>query len=362
MRKTFYILLICINLLSLSSCGSSSKDYTSDNISHKEEVAVSTVLQEPDGKRPSYTVMNFLPSTINTELSFSRGPENEIIREYIEFLKDDKIQVKSVSNSSIASSIYEVQNDALVLTYIAEDNYIKKELFNEKPNSNEILLMNPILIGTTWTNNNKQSTITGIDIPVVTEAGTYNSIEVTTNGEEFIQKDYYAVNIGKIKTIFETNGTIFTTELISYKNNTSLQGIYRYYFNSSSGKEFYYLEEKVTELTEKELTEKIANNLYNPPREYLVSLQKNIKINFITLSPEKNYVHIDFSYESKDKFNLEVLSEPTLLKSLSNTLGFNYQVEDILITFDGSSYSPEQLTLEDGVQLKVDYSNYIILQ
>ncbi len=351
-----------LTTLVISSCSSGSKNYESEKFSPDEKIEVSTVLPEADTKTPKYSIKDFLPSNKNTEYTFSRGSENEIVKEYVEFLEEDKIQIKSVSGTRIASSIYKVQEDAIILTYIAEDNYIKKELFSEESNSHEILLMNPIAIGTTWNNADKTLSITSIDIPIETKFGTYNSIEVTTKGKEFTQKDYYVLNLGKIKTVVEINDTTFTTELIDYKKDELLQGTYRYYYTSASSKELFFKEEKVSELRDDELQDKIARNMYNPPREDLKPLDSNIKINFINLSPKKDYVHIDFSFNLNDKLNVGDSFNKPFLQSLANTLGFNYGVENILISFDGKSHSSEQLVLEDSEHIKVDYSNYKLLQ
>ncbi|WP_426349090.1 GerMN domain-containing protein [Alloiococcus sp. CFN-8] len=360
MKKTIYLFLIIFNLLFIASCSSNSEDYGSQSLSQNNSNEVSAVL--PEAEMTKYNITDFLPSAINSIYSFSRSQENEIIKEYIEFLKEGRVQVKSVSSSSIASLIYEIQEDALVLTYIAEDNYIKKELFDKEPNSQEILLMNPIIVGTTWNNGDKTLSITAIDIPVETKSGTYTSIEVTTKGKEFTQKDYYALNLGKIKTVFEMNGTVFTTELMDYKNYEIVQGIYRYYYNTPSGNELYYLEEKVSELREEELKERIIKNLYNAPRKDLLSLDSNIKINFIKYSPENDNVHIDFSFIINDKLDLETTFNKMFLKSLANTLCFNYGVENALITIDGKSQGSDQLILEDKEVITADFNNYKLLE
>ena len=103
MKKIFYIFLILLNTLLISSCSSESKDYETEKLSPNDKIELSTVLPEADTETPIYNIKDFLPTKKNTEYSFSRGTENEIVKEYVEFLEEDKIQIKSVSGTRIAS-------------------------------------------------------------------------------------------------------------------------------------------------------------------------------------------------------------------------------------------------------------------
>ena len=55
--------------------------------------------------------------------------------------------------------------------------------------------------------------ITNVKVTITTPLASYECIEVTTVGKESTIKDYYAANVGLVKTLFTSNGTEVSSSL-----------------------------------------------------------------------------------------------------------------------------------------------------
>ena len=220
-------------------------------------------------------------------------------------------------------------------------------------------MCNPIKEGSTWKDGTKTRVITAVDVSIEIPAGYFAAVEVTTSTDEYTQKDYYVKDLGRVKTIFETNGSTFITELKSIEENTKLIANYRFFYMDIVNDKNYYIEEAIEELQEEELQDIIIDKLYNPPSNNYVKLAEGVTINSISILDDKDYIHIDISSDFQEKMNFGVSAETGFLSALTNTLGFNYGLEKVMVTLDGKPYSSGHLYLEAGETFTVDISNYI---
>ncbi|MCM1988600.1 hypothetical protein [Oceanirhabdus seepicola] len=172
------------------------------------------IYREEVMKNRDYTVADFIgePRKI---YSYSGGFENGgFSREIVEI--NNNIYYEKFSNTGVGemSKKYSFNNGTLKWIYASEgtDNW-------EEPNNREeIILQEPIQIGTSWTNDSFEksiSMITRVGEKLFTKAGEFKEVvEVTTffsDGEYKVE--YYAKGIGLIKSEF----ICFVDELIEIK-------------------------------------------------------------------------------------------------------------------------------------------------
>ena len=71
--------------------------------------------------------------------------------------------------------------------------YYRENMLQETDGSDEVMLMEPLEKGTSWTlKDDSERTITGTDTKVTTPYGTFPCIEVVTEGKDGTTIHYYA--------------------------------------------------------------------------------------------------------------------------------------------------------------------------
>ncbi len=151
-------------------------------------------------KKNTYRVADFIgePAKI---YNYSGGFENGgFSREIVEI--KNNVYHEKFSNTGVGdmSRKYSVNNGSLKLIYASEG----KDRWEEPNNREEIIIKEPIQIGTSWINDSyvkSTSMITGVGEKLYTKAGEFKDVvEVTTlfsNGE--YEVEYYAKGVGLIK-------------------------------------------------------------------------------------------------------------------------------------------------------------------
>jgi hypothetical protein len=98
-----------------------------------------------------------------------------------------------------------------------------------------------LIKGTTWKlQDSRIRTITGTSVDITTPAGKYKAIEVVTEGSNDKTIDYYAKNVGLVKSVFISGETEITSSLSKIEENVSLiQKISFFYPNVNDDKIYY---------------------------------------------------------------------------------------------------------------------------
>ena len=103
--------------------------------------------------------------------------------------------------------VLENKDGELRLIYSKGESYYREDFTSKNNDKPEILLKEPFTKGNSWTllDGSKRS-ITNVKVTIKTPLASYECIEVTTVRKESTVKDYYAANIGLVKTLFTSNG------------------------------------------------------------------------------------------------------------------------------------------------------------
>lgn len=138
-----------------------------------------------------------------------------------------------------------------------------------------------------------------------------------------------------------------------------------YYHESFTGNN-YYLNKELPKNDEEKMSEIIKLLKILPDNDYLENieyqeftpLRNDVQINFINI--EDNLVEIDFNKNITD--GLGSSGETSLIESLVKTIGYNYNVKNVLITFNGENYSSGHVVKEDGESFEVNNGESIELK
>jgi hypothetical protein len=135
---------------------------------------------------------------------FSGGFENAGFTETIDKLAGDKVQVKWLNTGTGFASVYELKEEDIRRIFRTEENDGKFKddyIGTTEDNSNDIILKAPLVVGTKWTNDGEgKYEITGVNVKAQTPAGTFYTVEVTYTKGEFVKADYYAKDLGLVKS------------------------------------------------------------------------------------------------------------------------------------------------------------------
>lgn len=154
------------------------------------------------------TISDLFP-IIENVYKYYMGEGNEYA-EYetiVEFTSPDKVQIKTNNSGTSTVNVYEVTDNYVKKVY-AENEIYEIIDFTENVNKDEIILMMPIQVGTTWAiDSNTQRTISAVDKTITTPYSEFKAVEVKTVSDTSIIYDYYVVGIGHVMSIFEDNET-----------------------------------------------------------------------------------------------------------------------------------------------------------
>ena len=168
------------------------------------------------------------------------GIEYAGFESWVDFITADTIQIRSNNTGTETVSVYKIENGELQNVFSQGETYYVYD-YTAMNTMNDVLIKEPIAVGTTWTlPSGDQRAITDADASVTVPYGTYNdALEVTTTFAESIQKDYYAPGMGLVKREYifnEDPDNPIVSELQVYETDAYLsQNIQTFYPDSGSG-------------------------------------------------------------------------------------------------------------------------------
>lgn len=353
--KSIPLYLLLLFILILTSC--SNKPQNSKEVNENNGVPVSNNKEtNPPKEELKYSAGNFMPKKINMKISYLGGFENGGEQTYVEYSKDNRVQIKTFNGGTTVVKVLEERNDGVFIVYRKEESYEKKNVLSLNSSKAEVYLKNPIKVGTNWkANDDVTKTITAVDMDLNTKAGKFKVVEVTSQTKEYTFKEYFAENLGLIKTVFTTNGAEFITEIKAVEENSPLIESYRFFYYNPAKDKILYMDKNMAQQEASKLKNILDENLKNAPSKEFMSIKATIKVNKIELSEEKGLVNIDFSNNFVKEMNLGSGTESSNLQAIVNTLGYNYKVDKVLITLDGKPYSSGHIIMKKDEAFSVNY-------
>lgn len=302
------------------------------------------------------TIQDYYPFRENLVMKYI-GVNTEFSEKIIfaEFLEGNRIQLKTTFNDSSMIRVLEYENGELREIYNKDGFYHIENVLDVDESINDVLLKEPLEVRNSWeTYNGHIRTITGNNVVIDTPYGSLKALEVTTQlGEGKKQMDYFAEGIGYVGTVYFERGFEIKTLLEKVEEGPLKMNI-RFYYPTLNGMNSAYVNREVEFETNGDIRDILEYNMKNPQYEELMPvITENTDINSIELDKEKEIVRIDFSPELIADMDLAM--EIEMLKSIVNTLGSFYRVENVYISVDGEPYSSDNFILREDEFFSVDY-------
>jgi hypothetical protein len=358
MKKNVYVILVLVTFVLLTGC--------SKNLTSKIKDPVSTgnsEIKDNNSKDTENTsnIENYYPFEENVKYTYSGvGNEYAAYSVYVDYLKDDRQQIRVNNGGTEMVKVLQIKNGELKLVYSKGESYYREDVTSKVNDKSEVLLKEPLTKGNSWTLlDGSTRSITNVKVSIKTPLGSYECIEVTTVRKESTVKDYYAVNIGLVKTLFIDKET--ATEVISSlskidKNVALTQTVKFYYPNGNDS--INYITNKVLSFNTNDVSRKIFEKHFKetPSKDVGVLISTNTTIKSLYLNKD-NIVYVDFSKEFIEEMNAGSGYESQILTCITNTLGDYYMVQKVYITVEGNPYSSGHILMKKGEAFIVDYKN-----
>jgi hypothetical protein len=213
--KRLFLLLLCVLLV--SSC--------------KGPVTNNTTTPTPTNT-PTLTIKDYYPFAADRRMKYEgKGMEYAEKDVYVDYIKDNRMQIRSINPGTTAAQVLENENGELRLIASEGEFYFREDIIDRENKKPEILIKEPILVGNSWqTNDNRKRYISGIDVEVETPSGKYKALEITTEGQDYTNKDYYAKDIGFVKSVFKANDSTIETSLEKLQENIPVIQTIKFYY------------------------------------------------------------------------------------------------------------------------------------
>lgn len=353
MKKIIPLIFSIFLISSLTGCNpfGSNPNPTKTQVSNSPTVTVI----------PKDPISEYFPYAENKEYIF-KGDGNEFASYtvFVDYINESRVQIRSNDGGTELVQVIENKDSALRLIYKKPECYFRENLLNKTNENPEILLKTPIEKGTTWTLANKtKRTITNIDVDVKTSLGTYKAVEVTTFSKGGDTLDYYAKNIGLVKTAFIVKDGEITSTLDEIKSYKQFSQMINFYYPNINDEKIYYKVDTVKFKTN-DITKIVFENAFKTsPKSSLGKLiGKNTKINSLYLNKD-NMVYVDFSKDLVRGMNAGSEYESMILKCITNTLGIYYGVDKVYITIEDEPYSSGHIMMSKGQSFRVNTNKNI---
>lgn len=131
-----------------------------------------------------------------------------------------------------------------------------------------------------------------------------------------------------------------------------------YFYDVVEDKIVYY--DDTIEVTDKALTTALVNALKNPTKAGVTpAIAKNINIKSAKLDKANNLFTVNFTDNFVKEMNLGSGPESMTLLAIVNTIGYNFDVDNVIITLAGKPYGSGHIAKLDGESFKVNYDKAV---
>ncbi|MFB0919429.1 MAG: GerMN domain-containing protein, partial [Oscillospiraceae bacterium] len=281
--------------------------------------------------------------------------------EYVDYTSENKIQQRSNNGGTVLARVIEIGGGKAVLTFSREDYFYRENFLKKASNMGDILLMEPIKVGTTWTlKDGRVKTITGTNVKVETPSGTYMTVAVKTDyGVGNTSINYYAPGIGLVKVLTYGEDFEVSSSLSEIQRDIKLKHTIRFYYPSATDGVLLYKDSEVSFKTN-DITRKVLETAYKQLPEGFSGkvFSENTRINSLYLNDD-GMVYLDLSNDFVTEMNAGSDYEAMLLQCVANTFGSYYGAERVILTIDNGLYESGHIKLEKGQYLTVKTENSV---
>ena len=301
------------------------------------------------------SVKDYFPVKPNTRYVYEgSGNEYAAYDVYVDYAQGAKAQRRVDNGGTVVAQVVEVKDGAAKLVYSRPEAYYRENFLTTKANRGEILLKEPLRAGTKWKlSDGRERRIVSTSAKVSTPSGSYTAVEVATKSKDGTTTDYYAKNIGLVKSVSKVGDSEISSSLSAIEKNKPLVQTVRFFYPNMDADRVDSVEAKVSFKTN-DITRLTLAKAYRSALSGLPSkvFSKNTKINSLYLNRD-GMVYIDLNRAFVDEMNAGSGYEAMILQSVANTFGVYYGTDRVLLTIDNKLYSSGHIALKKGEYLKV---------
>ncbi|HCX62070.1 MAG TPA: hypothetical protein DHU59_06495 [Clostridiales bacterium] len=318
------IVLGLIILMLFTACENNNTDVPDNNNYNQDE----------------YSIEEFFPVIENTKYSYKgEGNEFAAYTVSIDYINNNRFQTRTNNGGTETIKVYEFKEDQLVELYSRGETYFREDFTNREFQEGNVVLKLP------YTGELKQ---------IVTSQGNFNAIEVITESDQGTSTNYYAKDVGLVKSIYKSNDYEVSSTLDNVEQNVPLIQTVTLYYPDIDGVHLNSVDVQISFDTNDSTKDVIEKTVKDLSVYELFSI--NTEINELYFDENDESVHIDLSNNFIEEMNAGSGFESLMLQSIANTLGSYYGVENIYLTIDGNLYESGHISLKENEPLKADYS------
>jgi hypothetical protein len=363
-KKLVPVLLVTLSIILLSSCqkkggnGNINTADTDTTDSQTETVGETTGETNPEtGQEPqARSIKDYYPFQSNIVYRYEgSGNEYASYDIYTDYLKGDRLQLRSNNGGSETVRVIELKDGLLTQVLLKGECYYRENLLERVDGEGEVLLKEPLTPGTEWTlSDNRKRYISGSNVSITTPSGSYEALEVTTegNGDKLI--DYYAPGVGLVKSIYTASGTEVVSSLSKIEQEVPFKQTVRFFYPDVEKEVIYWADKELSFQTNDITSSKLAEEIKKIAEEKAAPvISVNTKINDLYLNKD-NIVYVDFSKELVNDMKAGAAYENRILQCIANTLGSYYGVNQVCLTVEGKPYTSGHISMKKGDTIKVN--------
>ncbi len=296
------------------------------------------------------TINDYFPMQHNIKYIYKLENQGKYYEVSTDYTEEDIVQLRIKDKNGIRVSAVSVKDGKAINLMTVDEVFFRKNILNLIDNSTEdipgeILLMEPIEIGTQWfLPDNSLRKITNIDLKVETPIGVFNTIEVSTESNEEKKFDYYAKGIGLVKSVVTTKyktSTIIIDKI--YRNSPLVESVNFYYPDFNTMK--ISSKTQNIEFWTNDNTETVFTNSYKEAlsKKHRI-LPKDVRIQTIELHSD-GMINIDLNKAISDDPEMKAMHEGMVLQSIANTFAKFYHTPLINFTISNRDYISNNIQL-----------------
>lgn len=350
-----FLMSICFSLLlaGLFGCGTNTGTTPSPAPASPSAAPTETVSPSASPSAETGTVEDYYPIRENTHYIYAgEGFEYAAYDAYIDYATDTKAQLRQDNTGTVLARVVEVADGAVTVLYSREDSYTRENYLSRTGDTQEVLLMEPIQAGTSWTlADGRTRTITDTAAVVDTPSGTYTAVAVETGFEGGTTTQYYAEGVGLVKTVTAGDDYEITSSLSELVEDVPFTRTVRFYYPSIGDDTIYYRDTEISfrtnDVTRMVLTDAYQANFEGRPG---IVFTENTAINSLYLNDD-GMVYIDLSGAFITEMNAGAGYEAMILQCVANTFGGFYDVGKVLLTVDNALYESGHIVIAQGEYL-----------
>lgn len=178
-------------------------------------------------------IEEYFPIAADTRYVYEgQGNEFASYEVYTEYAAGSRIQQRIVSPGTSSVRVIEITDGKAAVVFTREETYHRENFLNCTGGDEEILLKEPLKKGTSWTlKDGRVRTITDTAADVTTPSDNYKAIEVVTEGQGGKAVQYYAKNIGLVKSVFGEGEDRITSSLSKIEKDVPLVRKVRFFIS-----------------------------------------------------------------------------------------------------------------------------------